>query len=138
MISVSGVRGIVGQGLTPEVALRFAQAYGSEFGPGKIVVARDSRVTGPMLMHAVWAGLMAVGCDVVDIGLTTTPTTELVAERPDMSGGLILTASHNPREWNALKMLGSDGMFISADRGEKIVQRIRDNSFDFADWDKMG
>ncbi|MDZ7725528.1 MAG: phosphoglucosamine mutase [candidate division KSB1 bacterium] len=138
MISVSGVRGIVGEGLTPEVALRFSQAYASEFGPGKIVVARDSRVTGPMLMHAVWSGLMAVGCDVVDIGLATTPTAELVVERPDMAGGLILTASHNPRQWNALKMLGSDGMFISAEKGEKIVQRIQDNSYDFADWDKMG
>ena len=138
MISVSGVRGIVGEGLTPEVVLKFAQAYGNVFGPGKIVVGRDSRVTGPMLKHALWSGLMAVGCDVVDIGLTTTPTTELVAERPDIAGGLIITASHNPKQWNAIKMLSSDGMFVSADEGEKITARVRENNFVFADWNKVG
>ena len=81
MISVSGVRGVVGEGLTPEVALKFAQAYGSEYGPGKVVVGRDSRVTGEMVKHAVWAGLQSVGCDVVDIGIAPTPTTELVTEK---------------------------------------------------------
>ena len=82
MISVSGVRGIVGEGLRPDVITKFAQAYGSEF-PGKIVVGRDSRATGLMVKHAVWAGLMSVGCDIIDIDMASTPTTELIVEHPE-------------------------------------------------------
>ena len=137
MVSVSGVRGIVGEGLTPQVAMKFAQAYGSEF-PGTIVVGRDSRVTGNMLKHAVWAGLMSVGCDVIDIDMASTPTTELVTERPEFAGGIILTASHNPRQWNALKLLAPDGLFLREEQGDKIVQRVLDENFQFADWNQMG
>jgi len=138
MISVSGVRGIVGEGLTPAIAMQFAQAYGSEFGPGKIVVGRDSRVTGNMLKYAVWSGLMSVGCDVVDIDLASTPTTELVTENPEHAGGIILTASHNPKQWNALKLLAPDGLFLRAEQGEKIVARVRNLDFKPASWDRMG
>lgn len=137
MISVSGVRGIVGDGLTPDVAMHFAQAYGSEF-PGNIVVGRDSRVTGEMLKHAVWAGLQSVGCDVVDIDIASTPTTAMVTERPDHSGGIILTASHNPKQWNALKLLAPDGLFLQQEQGDKIVERVTSQSFAFASWDRMG
>ncbi len=137
MISVSGVRGVVGEGLTPEVAMKFAQAYGCEF-PGKIVVGRDSRVTGNMLKYAVWSGLMSVGCDVVDIDIASTPTTELVTEHPDHAGGIILTASHNPKQWNALKLLAPDGMFLRREQGDKIAVRVQNNDFEFAPWDKMG
>ncbi len=138
MISVSGVRGIVGEGLTPEAALRFAQAFGNEFGPGKIVLARDSRVSGPMLRHAVIAGLTAVGCDVIDLGLATTPTTELVTERPEYAGGIILTASHNPRQWNALKLLAPDGLFLRPEQGERVLQRVNKGDYAFAAWDRLG
>lgn len=138
MISVSGVRGVVGEGLTPEVAMRFAQAYGSEYGPGKIVVGRDSRVTGDMIKYAVWAGLMSVGCDVVDLGIAATPTVELVTERPEHAGGIIITASHNPRQWNALKLLAPDGLFLRQEQGEKVVARVEVGDFNFASWDKMG
>jgi len=138
MISVSGVRGIVGDGLTPEVALKFAQAYGSEYGPGKIVVGRDSRVTGEMIKHAVFSGLMSVGCDVVDIGIAPTPTTELVTERDEHGGGIIITASHNPKEWNALKLLAPDGLFLTADQGERVLRRVRENDYYFAAWNAMG
>jgi phosphomannomutase len=137
MISVSGVRGIVGEGLTPDVAMRFAQAYGCEF-PGKIVVGRDSRATGNMIKYAVWAGLMSVGCDVIDIDLASTPTTELVAERPEHAGGVIITASHNPKQWNALKLLAPDGLFLRPEQGEKVVARVEKNDYNFAAWDKMG
>lgn len=137
MISVSGVRGIVGQGLTPEIAMQFAQAYGSEF-PGKIVVGRDSRVSGEMLKYAVWSGLMAVGCDVVDIDIASTPTTALIAERPECGGGIILTASHNPKEWNALKLLAPDGLFLRQEQGESIVKRVEKAHFNLASWDNMG
>lgn len=138
MISVSGVRGIVGDGLTPEVAMKFAQAYGSEMGPGTIVVGRDSRATGEMIKYAVCAGLMSVGCNVVDLGICSTPTTELVTEKPEHAGGIIITASHNPREWNALKLLAANGLFLTAEAGDKILRRVNNNDFNFAAWDKMG
>lgn len=138
MISVSGVRGIVGDGLTPDVALRFAQAYGSHFGPGRIVVGRDSRVTGDLIKYAVWSGLMAVGCDVVDIGMTTTPTTAMATEKPENTGGIIITASHNPREWNALKLLAPDGLFLSPEEGAHILERVQQDRYSFAAWDKTG
>ncbi|MBN2413245.1 phosphoglucosamine mutase [candidate division KSB1 bacterium] len=138
MISVSGVRGIVGDGLTPDVVLAFAQAYGSEVGPGRIVVGRDSRVTGEMVKNAVWAGLMSAGCDVLDVGICPTPTTELVTEHPDNIGGIIITASHNPREWNALKLLARNGLFLTAEAGEKIIKRVNESDFHFAHWDKIG
>ncbi len=138
MISVSGVRGIVGDGLTPEVALKFAQAYGSHFGPGKIVVGRDSRVTGEMIKHAVWAGLTSVGCDVVDIGIAPTPTVEMATERAGNAGGIIITASHNPKEWNALKLLAPDGLFLDAEQGVAVSDRVNSNGYNFASWDKVG
>jgi phosphomannomutase len=138
MISVSGVRGIVGEGLTPEVALQFAQAYGSHYGPGRIVVGRDSRVTGDLIKYAVWAGLLSTGCDVVDIGMTTTPTTAMTTELPENAGGIIITASHNPREWNALKLLAPDGLFLSPEDGSKILERVRNQAFRFVPWDKVG
>lgn len=138
MISVSGVRGIVGDGLTPEVALHFAQAYGALFGPGRIVVGRDSRVTGDLIKYAVWAGLLSAGCDVVDVGLTTTPTTAMTTERPENSGGIIITASHNPREWNALKLLAPDGLFLSAEAGAKVLELVRNQHFTFAPWNEVG
>ncbi len=138
MISVSGVRGIVGEGLTPEVALKFAQAYGSEYGPGKVVVGRDSRVTGEMVKYAVWSGLQAVGCNVVDIGIAPTPTTELETAKNDHAGGIIITASHNPKEWNALKLLAPDGLFLTAEQGESVLKRINDENFNYCPWDKTG
>jgi phosphomannomutase len=138
MVSISGIRGIVGDGLTPEVVVQLAQAYGSEFGPGRIVVGRDSRVTGNMIKYAVWAGLMSVGCDVLDIGIASTPTTEMITEQKENSGGIIITASHNPREWNALKLLAPDGLFLSPDAGEKIISKMKSRDFAFAPWDKIG
>ncbi|HNY89932.1 MAG TPA: phosphoglucosamine mutase [bacterium] len=138
MISVSGVRGIIGDGLTPEVALHFAQAYGSQFGPGRIVVGRDSRVTGELVKYAVWAGLLSTGCDVVDIGMATTPTTAMATERAENAGGIIITASHNPREWNALKLLARDGLFLSPEAGAEILERVRQQDFRFVAWDKVG
>ncbi len=138
MISVSGVRGIIGDGLTPEVALHFAQAYGTQFGPGRIVVGRDSRVTGELVKFAVWAGLLSAGCDVVDIGMATTPTTAMATERAENAGGIIITASHNPREWNALKLLAHDGLFLSPEAGGEVLERVREQDFRFAAWDQVG
>lgn len=138
MISVSGVRGIIGDGLTPNVAMQFAQAYGSEFGPGKIVVGRDSRLSGPMIRHAIWSGLMSVGCDIIDLDIASTPTTEIITEHSAHKGGIIITASHNPKEWNALKLLAPDGLFLDKEQGAKILARIEKEEYNFVQWNQLG
>src|SRR5262245_60809793 len=120
MISVAGVRGIIGESLTPPVLARFAAAFAAELGPGAIVVGRDARTSGPMVYRAVAAGLMAAGRHVVDLGLATTPATQIAVEQLDAAGGIILTASHNPRQWNALKFLSSRGEFLDAETGARV------------------
>lgn len=127
MVSVSGIRGIVGNGLTPPVATRFASAYGTWTGPATIVVGRDSRLSGPLLQRAVTAGLQAVGCNVVEIGIAATPTVPLIMEKIGAGGGIAITASHNPAQWNALKMFAPDGLFLDADQGREVV-RIYESS----------
>jgi phosphomannomutase len=137
LISVSGIRGVVGNGLTAEVVLRAAQAYGTWLGGGKVIVGRDSRVTGEMVRAAVVAGLTAVGCDVVDVGICPTPTVQLATERQGQ-GGIVITASHNPIEWNALKLLAPDGLFLDEKQGQEVVSRMEKGDFRFAPWDKVG
>ncbi|HET9328261.1 MAG TPA: phosphoglucosamine mutase [Candidatus Eisenbacteria bacterium] len=124
MISVAGVRGIVGESLTPPVLARFVAAFAAELPPGEIVVGRDARRSGPMVYRAVSAGLMAAGRDVADLGLATTPATQLAVEKLEAAGGIILTASHNPAEWNALKFLSGRGEFIDAETGAKVKARF--------------
>ncbi len=137
LVSVSGIRGVVGNGLTPELVLRVAQAYGSWLGGGKVILGRDSRVTGEMLRGAVISGLMAVGCDVVDLGICPTPTTEIATERHG-DGGIIITASHNPIEWNALKLLAPDGLFLDEEQGAEVMRRMDAGDFRYAKWDGVG
>jgi phosphomannomutase len=121
MVSVSGVRGRVGEALTPEVVAGFAAGFGawaSASGASRtIVVGRDSRISGPMFHRAVLAGLQSVGCDVVDVGLAPTPTIQLAVEEGHAAGGLAITASHNPIEWNALKFIAPTGLFLDAEQG---------------------
>jgi phosphomannomutase len=113
-ISVSGMRGIVGEDLDAEVAVRLASAFGGWLPQGPVVLARDSRPSGPMLGHAVAAGLLSTGHDVVDAGILSTPGTEYLVQTTDAIGGVIVTASHNPVAWNALKLLRHDGLFLDA------------------------
>ena len=120
MISVAGVRGIVGESLTPPVIARFAAAFGRVLPPGPVVVGRDARTSGPLVLHAVAAGLMGTGRDVIDLGLATTPTTQLAVEHLNAAGGIIITASHNPAPWNALKFLSSLGEFLGPAEGQKV------------------
>ncbi len=138
MISVSGIRGVIGRGLTPEVVLRYVQAYGAFAGDGKIVVGRDSRVTGEMMRRLVEAGLMSVGRDVIDIGLVPTPTTQMAVEKLHAQGGIVITASHNPIEWNALKLLADDGLFLNAEQGERVGKIAASCNFSFATWESIG
>ena len=124
MVSVSGVRGRVGDGLTPEVIAHFAAAFGAyalRRGPGRtVVLGRDSRVSGPMFARAATAALQSVGCDVVDVGIAPTPSVQLAVEDLKAAGGLAVTASHNPVEWNALKFIGSSGMFLDAEEASDM------------------
>lgn len=138
MVSISGVRGIIGEGLTPEVALSFAQAFGTYCRGGKIVVGRDSRVSGPLLQSAVTAGLIATGCEVIDIGIAPTPTTQLATENLHAAGGIILTASHNPVMWNGLKLLAPDGLFLDGEQGAQVVRLHEQKEFAARTWEGLG
>lgn len=123
MISVAGIRGIVGTALTPPVVTNFVAAFASSLEAGPVVVGRDARPSGAMMLHAVSAGLIAAGRDVVDLGLATTPTTQLAVEHLRAAGGIIITASHNPAAWNALKFLSPLGEFLDADAGRVVRER---------------
>ncbi len=138
MISVSGIRGIVGEGLTPELLVNFSAAVGTFDGPGKVMVGRDSRVTGEMVRGAVFSGLMSVGCDPVDLGIVPTPTVQLATERSDAVGGIVITASHNPAEWNALKLLGPNGMFLDEEQGIEVKRMVERGAFGYKPWDQIG
>ena len=138
MISVSGIRGIVGDGLTPELLVNFSAAVGTFYGPGKVMVGRDSRVTGEMVRGAVFSGLMSVGCDPVDLGIVPTPTVQLATEQSDSVGGIVITASHNPVEWNALKLLSREGMFLDEEQGLEVKRIAETKDFAYKPWDKIG
>jgi phosphomannomutase len=141
MVSVSGIRGRVGAGLTPEVVTSYAAAFGAwataSDGAKPVVVGRDSRVSGPMFHRAVVAALQYVGVRVIDLGLTTTPTCQLAVEHHHAAGGLMISASHNPIEWNALKFVGSTGLFLDADEGGSM-RGLVGQPFARATWDRLG
>jgi len=141
MVSVSGIRGRVGEALTPEIVARYAAGFGawaSSRGPSRnVVVGRDSRVSGPMFHHAVLAGLQSVGCDVIDVGLTTTPTCQLAVEHHHAAGGLMISASHNPIEWNALKFIGPTGLFLENAEGVEM-RALVESGIPRARWDQLG
>lgn len=143
MVSVSGVRGRVGEALTPEVITKFAAGFGAwsksrlAGGRARIVVGRDSRVSGPMFHHAVLAALQSVGCDVIDVGMAPTPTIQLAVEHHHAAGGLAITASHNPIEWNALKFIGSSGLFLDGTEAA-AMRAVVDGDIPRAKWDELG
>lgn len=143
MVGVSGIRGIVGKDLTPELVARYAAAFGAWARTGgarrpRIVLGRDARTSGPMFMQAAAAGLVSVGCDVIDIGLTTTPSAQLAVEHHRAAGGIILTASHNPIEWNALKFVGPDGVFIDETAGAQVRALVAEGPIPRADHGNLG
>lgn len=120
-IGVSGIRGVVGEFLTPGLACAFGQAFGTYVGRGTVLVGRDTRRTGPMLQHAVQCGLLAAGCEVVDLGVLPTPSIQMYVAATRARGGIALTASHNPSEYNALKLFNGKGLFFNHyERGELI------------------
>lgn len=120
-ISISGVRGVIGESLTPSLLTRFSQAFGTYVGPGTIVIGRDPRRSGEMVRQAVIAGLLSSGCRVVDVGMCPVPTIQLLVRHLRALGGVAITASHNPAEWNALKFIGADGLFLSGDNAREML-----------------
>ena len=138
IVSVSGIRGLVGKGLTPQAATSFAAALGTFLGSGRVVVSRDSRPSGDMLRHAVIAGLLSSGCSVVDIGIAPTPTCGIAVRHLNASGCIQITASHNPAPWNGLKMFGSDGAVLTADKGAEVRAIFETGSAKSVGWDGIG
>lgn len=120
-ISISGVRGVVGDSLTPDLLTRFSQAFGTYIGSGRVVVGRDTRTSGEMVRQAVVAGLLSSGCRIADAGVCPTPTVQLLVRHLRAHGGIAITASHNPPEWNALKFVGPDALFLSGARGRELL-----------------
>lgn len=138
IISVSGIRGVVGISLTPAVALRFAQCYGTPLAGQAVAVSRDGRPSGLMLKEAVAAGLLSVGCRVVDLGIQPTPTVGVAVRALAVAGGIQITASHNPSEWNGLKLFAPEGAVLGAAMGSHIADRFRENRFVLQPWDGVG
>ena len=143
MVSVSGVRGRIGEALTPEIIAQFAGGFGAWAkanagrGPARIVVGRDSRVSGPMLQPVVHAALQSVGCDVIDVGMAPTPTIQLAVEHHHAAGGLAITASHNPIEWNALKFIGPSGLFLDP-KESAAMRAVVEGTIPRAQWSELG
>ena len=145
--SISGIRGTIGgsagNNLTPTDIVKFTAAYaswllGKDKRQHKVVVGRDGRISGNFVQSLVVNTLIGSGINVVDLGLSTTPTVELAVKWENASGGIIVTASHNPKEWNALKLLNGDGEFISAEDGTVILDRASNEDFSFSPVDKLG
>src|SRR6266700_547619 len=128
IISVSGLRGIVGESLTPDVAIRYVCAFAAELPPGPIVITRDGRTTGPMLAACLTGGLTAIGRTVVNGGIAATPTTGVLVRSYRAAGGVQISASHNPAEYNGLKLFSAEGRVIPADAGERVIERYRGSS----------
>jgi phosphomannomutase len=120
-ISISGVRGVVGDSLTPILLSRFAQAFGTYAGSGAVVVGRDTRTSGEMVRQAVFSGLLSSGCRVLDLDICPVPTVQLAVRHRRAQGGIAITASHNPAEWNALKFIGPDGLFLGPGPARELL-----------------
>jgi phosphomannomutase len=144
--SISGIRGTIGgnpgENLTPLDIVKFTAAYANSLTENSnnrtIVIGRDGRISGKMVSSLCANTLMACGFDVIDLGLTTTPTVEMAVKEEGAAGGIILTASHNPKEWNALKLLNSNGEFLNAEAGEKVLSYAEKEQFHFVTVDKTG
>ena len=144
MAGISGVRGVVGESLTPEVLVKYSAAFGnfcklrSRKNFPKVVLGRDSRISGEMCRFAVLSGLLATGCEVIDIGICPTPTVQIAVEGLGAKGGIVITASHNPIGWNALKFIGPDGMFLAEREAEKLFDLVRNDKITYKSWSGLG
>ena len=136
-IGITGVRGIVGETLTPELAVEFAESFATYLDRGRILVCRDTRPSGPMIRSAVLAGLLAAGCEVVDLGVCPTPSMQLAVNWLKADGGIAITAGHNPWQWNALKFVRGDGLYLNPTQGEELLDIFHQGEFAKASWDTI-
>jgi phosphomannomutase len=137
-VSISGVRGIVGEALTPQLVVRFAQAFGAYLDGGTVVLGRDTRLSGEMVREATLAGLLAVGCRVIDLGVCPVPTVQWNVRQLRADGGIALTASHNPQEWNALKFISASGLFLNHYQADELLDVYHQGQFPLAPWNRLG
>ncbi|MBI4418058.1 MAG: phosphoglucosamine mutase [Ignavibacteriales bacterium] len=138
MVSISGVRGVVGSGLTPDVVVRYASAFAEYCGRGPIVIGRDGRITGKPIAHIVSSTLLSAGCNVIALGICPTPTIQIAVEKLKAAGGISITASHNPIQWNGLKFLDKTGMFLDARQNGQLVTLAQNDQRSYVAWDKLG
>ncbi|MBV6419300.1 MAG: Phosphomannomutase/phosphoglucomutase [Ignavibacteriaceae bacterium] len=138
MSSISGIRGIVGDGLDPEIIIKYTKAYAEFIGSGKVVIGRDARITGEMVNQITTGTLLAKGIDVVDIGICPTPTVQFNVKKLKAQGGIAISASHNPNEWNALKLLNGTGQFLSPAEYVLLQKFLADGQSNYKSWDKIG
>jgi phosphomannomutase len=133
-IGISGVRGVVGETFTPELAVAFAQAFGTYLDSGRILVCRDTRTSGAMVHAAVLSGLLAAGCEVVDLDICPTPSLQLAVSWLKAEGGISITAGHNPEPWNALKFIRADGLYLNATQADELLDIYHQGEFAKATW----
>lgn len=138
IFTISGLRGIVGKDLTPELACRVAAGFGVFVGSGKVALGRDCRSSGDMLFHAVAAGLVSSGCEVLDCGICPTPTIPVMVREEKLKGGIEITASHNPPEWNGLKLVSSDAAFLNDEQLAGLKRALRQKQLPAQGWDRLG
>jgi phosphomannomutase len=138
MVSISGIRGIIGDGLDPEVLVKYTSAYADFCGKGKIVLGSDGRITGKMVRNIVTGTLMAKGNDVIDIGICPTPTVLFNVKKLKAVGGIQLSASHNPNQWNALKLLNRNGEFMTPEENIEMLKKLEDADKHFVEWNRLG
>jgi len=133
-IGITGVRGIVGETFTPELAVAFAQAFATYLDHGRVLICRDTRASGPMVQAAVTAGLLAAGCEVIDLGICPTPSLQLAVSGLNADGGVAITAGHNPSSWNALKFVRADGLYLNSNQGEELLDIFHQGEFSKVGW----
>jgi phosphomannomutase len=135
-ISVSGVRGVVGESLTPQLASKFAQAFGTYLGRGSVIVGQDSRISGTMVKKAVLSGLLSVGCQPVEIGICPIPSIQVLTKQSKAIGAIAVTASHNPKEWNGLKFVNKEGLFLNYHQVDEFLDIYHQGEFSLVEVDK--
>ena len=138
MVGVSGIRGIVGEDITPEILVKYINGFAEYIGGKTVVLGRDSRVTGEMISSIIKGVLMAKGYIVYDVGIVPTPTVLLMVDELKADGGIIVTASHNPMEWNALKLVSNKGMFLTKSEGEQFLKLAEKENFSYKKYDNIG
>jgi phosphomannomutase len=134
-VGISGVRGVIGELLTPQLVTTFAQAFGTFVGPGSVIVGRDTRVSGEMVKNAVFAGLLSVGCKPIDVGISPVPSILIKTRRTDAIGAVAITASHNPVQWNALKFVGRNGLFLNRYEAQELLDIYHQSEFSLVEAD---